>query len=115
MKKIIKKLAITLLIIIPLAVIASTQVPKARKIVAMSTYGDRAVVVYEPAFTNSEGCAGALQDHVAAIELPDNEAVFSQALAAFTAGQSVGFGLSGCDNNYGGGVPKIYRIDVDAN
>ena len=110
-----RKILTILLVCIPLLATASSGVPKSRNIIAMSTYGTRAVVFYDPPATNSEGCAGQNQDRIAVIELPTNDAIFSQALAAFSAGQTVGFGLSGCDNGYGGGVPMIYRIDVDAN
>ncbi len=93
---------------------ASSQVPKDRTIIWMSAYQDRVVIAYEPAFTNAEGCGDAsLRNYVATIDMPLKAAIHSQALAAFVAGQQVGFGLTGCDTGYGGGVPKIYRIDVD--
>lgn len=40
---------------------------------------------------------------------PNAKAMYATALAAYLAGQKVGFGVSGC---YPGSAPLAYRVDV---
>lgn len=66
---------------------------------------------FTPAIPNLEGCPYSAGDEVIIdwTTDPNAKAMYATALAAYLAGQKVGFGVSGC---YPGSAPLAYRVDV---
>lgn len=94
-----------------IAAAASTQVPPDRTILQIGSYADLGYIVFSPAVPNLEGCSYTTGDQVAIdwSTNANNKSIYATALAAYLAGQKVGFGVSGC---YSSGLPLLYRIDV---
>lgn len=90
---------------------AQSQVSADRTITSMGAYGNVGYVNFTPAIPNLEGCPYAPGDEVVIDWTTDPNAklMYATALAAYLAGQKVGFGVSGC---YSGGAPLAYRVDV---
>lgn len=40
------------------------------------------------------------------------KAMYVSALSAHALGETVGFGVNGCAQGYGGNIPAAYRVDV---
>jgi len=62
-----------------------------------------------------EGCSGyaggaTLWIDFSAQTAPDGKTLYATVMAAFLAGRSVSFGVSGC--GYNGQMPQIYRVDI---
>jgi hypothetical protein len=118
-----RKTAIPALMLTGIAALTTTfaayadNVPKDRTIVRVQTYSDWAAVQYDPPFANNVGCGGgAFADRAAVVTWgsnPDNKAMYAALIAAHVAGKPVGFGISNCYTGYGGGVPLIYRVDLE--
>jgi len=90
---------------------ATTQIAPDRTILQIGSYADLGYIVFSPAVPNLEGCSYTTGDQVAVdwSTNPNNKSIYATALAAYLAGQKVGFGVSGC---YSTGLPLLYRIDV---
>jgi hypothetical protein len=98
------------------ALAATEQIPADRTITQVRTYSWGAAIHFTPAFTNGQGCAGAVANSTVFIDYNTDanmKSLYAAALAAYLAGKRVGFGIDGCQTNYGGGTPKTYRIDVN--
>jgi hypothetical protein len=96
------------------AVAAPESIP-ARKITSIQAYGKGAAIHF-PSYTNAQGCVGAQATNTVFIDFaasPDLKSPFAAVLAAYLSGKSVGFGIDGCYAGYGGGVPTVYRVDVE--
>jgi hypothetical protein len=62
-----------------------------------------------------EGCSGygggtTLWIDFSAQTAPDGKALYATVMAAFLAGRTLTFGVSGC--GYSGQMPQIYRVDI---
>lgn len=90
---------------------ASTQVPPDRTITKMGLYSSLGYIEFTPAIPGLEGCSYTAGDQVGIDWSTDANAktIYATALAAYLAGQKVGFGVSGCN---AGGLPLVYRVDV---
>ena len=94
---------------------ANQQISENKKITEVHTYVGGASFTYHPVSTSSYGCTGVGASYTVHIDWSTNEdykAMFSSVLAAYTAGKTVGFGVSGCVSAYDGIIPKVYRVDV---
>jgi hypothetical protein len=71
-----------------------------------------AYVGVTPSPSGVEGCSSgiALWIDFSAQTVPDGKALYGTVLAAFLAGKTVTFGVSGC--GYGNQFPQIYRVDI---
>lgn len=94
-------------------------VPFDRSIDRIAVYDDFAAVKYSPAYVNDLSCSGGKTAELwAVIEWEtdaDRKALLATLLAAQVlqaSGATVGFGIHGCFDRFGGGVPKIFRVDV---
>lgn len=94
---------------------ATQQLPANRKITRISVYSTYAILQLSPAFDDLEDCnAGSLTIQNVVIDYGADSGrknLYAAAIAAYSIGQNVGFGLQGCVAA-GGGSPKAYRIDV---
>ncbi len=93
---------------------AATHVPPDRTIVGIGAYTTGGYLWVTPASPGAEGCSYAPGDQVW-IDWqsdPNGKSLYSTALAAYLAGNKVGYALSGCTS---GGLPIVYRIDVRPN
>ncbi len=76
-----------------------------------------AYVLFSPAAPGLEGCSNPSGNEIwidfAAQTSPDGKALYATVLAAYLAGRSMTFGVSGCALS--GQVPLIYRVDVQPN
>ena len=90
---------------------ASTQVSPDRTITSIGAYGNMGYVVFSPAVPGLESCPYANGDIVYFDwgTNPDAKTMYATAMAAYLAGQKVGFGVTGC---VPGSAPIAYRIDV---
>jgi hypothetical protein len=90
---------------------ATSQVGPNRTIVSIGTYADLGYITFSPAIPGLEGCSYTAGDQVGIdwSTNANNKSIYATALAAYLAGQKVGFGVSGC---HAGGLPLLYRIDV---
>lgn len=94
-----------------ITVAASSQVSADRTITWIGIYTNFAFVIFTPAVPNLEGCPYTTGDEVVIdwTNDPNAKGMYATALAAYLAGQKVGFGVNGC---HAGGAPLAYRIDV---
>lgn len=93
----------------------NSQIPLNKTITEVHAYSTGVTFTYSPVSTGSYNCSGAGATYAVHIDWtadPDLKILYSVALAAYTSGKQVGFGVDGCVAGYGGDVPKIYRIDV---
>lgn len=90
---------------------ATTQIGVDRTITRIGAYGDVGYINFTPAVPNLEGCTQTSGDQVMIdwTADPNAKVMYATALAAHTAGQKVGFGVSGCHSS---GWPLAYRVDV---
>ena len=96
-------------------VFAVSQVPRNRTVTDIYTYANIAVIRFTPSFTNTENCNGSIEHSAAIIDWSGNKDIKVMLAAAMSAkllGLEIGIGLSGCFNNFAGGTPKAYRIDL---
>ncbi|MCP5143945.1 MAG: hypothetical protein H6978_03880 [Gammaproteobacteria bacterium] len=103
-------------LVIPVIASGSSQVPRNRTITLVYQYGNATVIQYTPSFTNTEGCAGGdVANSYAYLDtsLPTSKYMIAAIYTAYATGKKVGVGLSGCTNNFGGGVPLIYRVELE--
>lgn len=101
---------------VPLLCSGASQVPRDRTILAIYQYQNATVIRYSPAFTNAEGCTGgAVANEYAYLDSTVSTAKFQIAAiyTAYATGKKVGLGLYQCTNLFGGGVPLIYRVEVE--
>ena len=95
---------------------AADNVPSNRTISSIQTYKTWAAVRFDPPYTNSVGCPGAGANNAAVIEWgtdADKKVMYAALLAASVSGEQIGLGISSCFASYGGGVPLIYRVDLN--
>jgi hypothetical protein len=93
---------------------ASTQIPMDRTITFINTYPQGALIIFTPAFANTDGCTASGSSTSVLIEWTtdaNQKNLYVAALAAMHSGAKVGFGTSGC-GTYLVGVPLVYRVDV---
>ena len=97
-----------------LALSDSTPSPPSATIEMITTYATYAAVKFSPSYLNQLNCGGANQyDHVVIDwkDTPDTKDMLSAALAAYSLGKNVGFGMKGC-YPWKGGTPKATRIEI---
>lgn len=104
-------------LIFPIYSSANDTVPNDRTITEVRAYDSYVVIRFTPSYVNNIGCSGSNKNDHAVIDFqlgPNPEIMYSAALAAFSAGKNVGFGLTSAVACYSwaGGVPVIYRVDV---
>lgn len=90
---------------------ATTQVSPDRAITGIGSYVGAGWVTFHPAIPNLEGCPYTAGDTVYFdwSTNPNVKMMYATAMAAYVAGQKVGFGVSGC---YSNSAPLAYRVDV---
>lgn len=80
--------------------------------IAITTYGvytTGAYIYFSPGIPNLEGCTNAAGNEVwIDFGQPEGKTLYATVMAAYAAGQKVGFGVSGC----AGQLPVVYRVDV---
>lgn len=86
-----------------------------RTVLMVRTYEQYAVIEFSPAYANNLSCgtAGLRNSHAAILwnNNPDGKGQLATALMAMAANMKIGLGIQGCFA-WGGGIPKVYRIDV---
>jgi hypothetical protein len=96
---------------------ATAQVPLNRQIVRLQQFNSYVVVRISPAFANGLGCAGgATGDDRVVLNYGASAALRAQLallLVAFTNNYNIGLGLQDVCHPFGGGVPTIYRVDIE--
>jgi len=95
---------------------ANVQVPIDRTVFRIHNYSNYAVVRYTPAFTNSLGCGGSVQNDSAVIDFQsnkDNKTMLMMVLSAKLLGLKIGFGINDNCHGWSGGVPRVYRVDLE--
>jgi hypothetical protein len=98
---------------------AADRVPRDRTITSISHYNDWVAIQFEPAYTNDLGCGAT--DPIASTYVVldwrddvDKKPMLGSVLTSYALGSTIGFGIDGCWNQFGGGVPRVYRVDLDA-
>jgi len=70
--------------------------------------------VITPAWPGAEGCSNSSGNQVwidfSGAAQPDGRSLYATVLAAYLAGHTLGFGVTGC--GAGGQYPLVYRVDV---
>ena len=90
---------------------AASYVPLGSTITTYSVYSSGAVIVFAPAQPGIEGCSYQPGNELwIDFALPEGKTLYATFIAAYTAGQKVGFGVSGCGD--AGQLPSVYRVDV---
>lgn len=94
----------------------ASQVPTSRTLVKVYTYSTYAVVKFSPSFSLTYSCGtDPSKTQFAAIDWASDSGMknlFATALVAKASGDTVGFGLSGCYDQWSGGIPRVYRIEI---
>jgi hypothetical protein len=84
---------------------------------AGSTGSQGAYIVFTPAQPGVEGCTYATGNELwidfTSTAQPDGKSLYAAVLAAYLAGRSLAFGVSGCAFS-GNLIPIVYRVDVGA-
>lgn len=95
---------------------ATQVIPAGKTVYRIHTYDGYAVLRFSPATTSTEGCGGgALADTTVVIDWSTSAGYklhYAAVLAAQVNGKLMGFAVNGC-HPWGGGVPIVYRIDID--
>ena len=96
--------------------VATEQISNNKTITSVHSYLGGATFKYTPSSSDNFGCTGVAAARAVHIDwsADDNyKAMYSLALAAYSAGKTVGFGVDGCVSGNGGLIPKVYRVDVN--
>jgi hypothetical protein len=95
---------------------ATAQVPMQQTVTRIHVYQGFAVIRFSPGFANNLNCGGSVQNQYAVLDWRENDFIkdmYPSVLAAYLLGKKIGFGLNDNCFGFGGGVPSIYRIDVE--
>ena len=98
-------------------VVLADNVPGNRVILRVQSYNNWAAVQFSPSYVNNLGCASpssAKSEFVVIDWSSDStkKAMYATALAAFSTGSKVGFGIASCSGKFAQGVPQAYRVDM---
>lgn len=99
---------------------SADNVPANRQITELRTFGAYAAIKISPVYANNLSCTSTIANEWVVIDWSvDSNAKFmyAAALSAYIQGQSVGFGILGCNPKFGGGtgVPQAYRVTLPPN
>ena len=95
---------------------ATDRITPDKTIINISTYETYAAIKYSSTGTFTTVSCSSSNDHTWVVidwsTNSNNKTLFNSALAAYALGKKVGFGINDNCHPFGGGVPRVYRVDI---